>query len=112
MADFTLKQHDRLPSIQATLSTGTPPVEVDLTSALSVKFIMSSAVGGTVLINAAATIVDAANGVVRYDWGLTDTSAAGSFVAEWQVTWSGNKEQSFPTTSYHSIAIVPDLDGA
>jgi hypothetical protein len=114
MADFTLKQHDRLPPIQAVLKSGNPPAAVDLTTAASVKFIMAtSTVGGTIKVNAAATIVDAVTGVVRYDWAALDTATVGTFVAEWQVTWSsGTKQQTFPTTSYHSIEIVSDLDGA
>lgn len=109
-ADFTLKAHDRLPSIQATLLTA--GASVDLTTATGVKFIMSTAPGGTPKVAAAAVIVDAVNGIVRYDWAATDTDTPGTFQAEWQVTWPGPKEQSFPTATYHTIAIVADLDGA
>lgn len=108
-ADFTLKAHDRKPSIQATLTTG--GAAVNLTGS-TVKFIMAPTAGGTPVVNAAAVIVDAVNGVVRYDWLATDTAMAGSFQAEWQVTDSGGKEQTFPTLTYHTIAILADLDGA
>lgn len=108
MADFTIKANDRLPSIQASLlSAGTP---VDLTGASSVKFILTSAVGATPKVNATAVIVDAVTGVVRYDWLAIDTAVAGSYLAEWQVTWTtGTKPQTFPTASYHSVDILADL---
>lgn len=108
-ADWTIKQHDRLPSIQATFSSAGAPV--DLTSATAVKFIMRLATGGTPKVNAAAVIATPTAGVVRYDWIAADTDTAGSYVAEWQVTWAGGKQQTFPTLTFHSIEILADLDG-
>lgn len=110
MADFTMKAHDQLPSIQASLLNGDSPV--DLTTAVSVKFIMAASPSGTVKVNSTAVIVDAPNGIVRYDWITADTNTVGNYQGEWQVTWPGAKQQSFPTTSYHSIAILADLDNA
>jgi hypothetical protein len=104
-ADFTIKANDRLPSIQATLSA-------DLTTATGVNFIMKSVQGNTIKVNAAATIVTPASGVVRYDWIAVDTATPGSYQAEWQVTWTGGKKQTFPTLTYHSIDVLADLDGA
>jgi len=105
-ADFTIKANDRLPSIQATLSA-------DLTTATSVKFIMkSTGPGGAIKVNASATIVSAASGVVRYDWLAIDTATPGSYLAEWEVLWAGGKKQSFPTLTFHSIDVLADLDGA
>jgi len=109
-SDFTLKANDRLPSIQATLTTAGVPV--DLTGATGVNFIMKAAQGNTIKVNAAAAIVTATTGVVRYDWLAIDTATPGEYIAEWQVTWSGGKKQSFPTLTYHSISILADLDGA
>ena len=105
MPDFAIKAFDRLPSIQATLSA-------DLTTATSVDFIMRPKAGGTAKINAAAVVVDAAEGVVRYDWAALDTDTPGEYQAEWEVTWSGGKQQTFPTTTYHTIDVLADLDGA
>lgn len=104
MADFTLKSHDRLPSIQATLSS-------DLTDATGVDFIMRPASGGAVKVNAAAVVVDATEGIVRYDWLAADTDTPGQFQAEWEVTWTGGKKQTFPTLTYHTIDVLADLDG-
>lgn len=104
-SDFTLKANDRLPSIQATLSA-------DLTTATSVKFIMKTATGNTVKVNTVATIVTPATGVVRYDWAAVDTATPGDYIAEWEVTWTGGKKQTFPTLNYHTVSILADLDGA
>lgn len=109
-SDFTLKANDRLPSIQATLATAEQPV--NLTTATGVTFIMRSRSGGPVKVNAPAVIVDAAAGLVRYDWEATDTNTPGSYEAEWEVIWSGGKAQTFPTLTYHTVDVLADLDGA
>ena len=118
-ADFRMQRHDRLPSIQATLSA-------DLTGAASVKFIMRPAIGDpeapadwvpdfgvAATVNTTATIVTPASGIVRYDWLAIDTAVAGPYLGQWQVTWtSGSKPQTFPTDTYHTILIRADLDDA
>ena len=110
MADFSIKSHDRLPSIKATLSGGGGQ-PLDLTGA-TVTFIMRNKSGGAPKVNAAAVVVDAAAGSVRYDWLATDTDIAGSYQAEWQITWSDGKQQTAPTLSYHTVDVLADLDGA
>ncbi len=106
MADFTLRQNDRLPSIAATLKNadGTP---IDLTGA-TVKFQMNSA-AGTNKINSSATVVSAVAGTVQYDWGATDTDTVGDYVACWEITFSSTKKLTCPNGSNYSITIVADL---
>lgn len=110
MADFTLKANDRLPSIAAVLATGSG-TPLNLTGA-AVKFIMRAKTGGAPKVNTAAVIVDATAGSVRYDWTATDTNTAGSWQAEWQITWSDGKQQTVPTLTYHTIDVLADLDDA
>jgi hypothetical protein len=108
-ADFALKRHDLQPSIQATLYQGGIPV--DLTGAASVKFTMTLIGGSTPKVNAAAVVVSAASGVVRYDWVAADTDTIGDYYGEWQVLWTaGSKPQTFPSSGYHTISIQADLD--
>lgn len=114
MADYTIKAHDRLPSIAATLSASGAPL--NLTGA-TVKFIMRAKPAGngatpSAKVNAAAVVVDAANGLVRYDWLAVDTDTPGSFQAEWQITWSDGKKQTVPTLTYHTVDVLADLDDA
>lgn len=111
MADFSIKAHDRLPSISARLTTN--GVKVNLSTATSVKFIMRLKGSTTVKVNATGTIADPVNGVVRYDWLAVDTDTPGSYEAEWQVIWSdGDKPQTFPTLTYHTVDVLADLDNA
>lgn len=109
MADFSIKAHDRLPSIQADLANAGLPAP--LASATSVRFVMRLAAGGVApKVDRAATIVDAALGTVRYDWLPADTDTPGVYQAEWAVLY-GTLPQTYPTSTYHSIEVVSDLDG-
>lgn len=110
MADFSLKANDRLPSIRATLSTG--GTAVDLTTATGVDFVMRRDGDPAPKVNAAAVIVDAVSGIIRYDWAIGDTSEPGEYMAEWEVTWQDGKTQSFPTLTYHTVQVLADLDEA
>lgn len=105
MGKFYIKKDDTASSFKATLqdSAGDP---VNLIGA-SVKFIMAK--GTTVKVNAAATLVDAANGIVRYDWISGDTDTSGFFRAEWQVTDSTSHIQTFPNPGYDEVIITRDL---
>lgn len=113
-ADWSIKAHDTYPSIQTTLYlTVVGGTVIDLTNAVSVKFIMKADTGGTVVVNAAAVIdVPKTNGQVHYDWISADTAVVGTYRAEWEITWPGPKKQTVPTATYHTIEILADLDNA
>lgn len=112
MADFSIKAHDRLPSIRAQLMTETDEVPVDLTAASGVRFVMTTAVGSISKVSAPAVVESPpTSGIVRYDWVAADTDTPGQYLAEWEVTWVGGKKQTFPTGSYHTISVLADLDG-
>lgn len=108
MADFSMKAYDRLPSLMAVLSDKNGPV--NLTGA-TVMFIMRPEGGGAVKVNTAATIVDATQGIVRYDWATGDTTTPGVYEGEFEVI-SSSKTRTFPTVSYIEIEIFADLDGS
>lgn len=105
MGKFYIKRNDTASSFEVQLvdADGTP---VNLTGA-TVQFLMSR--GSTSTVAAAAVIVDAATGTVRYDWQTGDTGTSGTYRAEWEVTDSTNHVQTFPNPGYDEVVISPDL---
>lgn len=104
---FNLKQNDTSPSIQTTLLDGNG-LAVDITGNLGVTFHMRNS-EGTVIIDTAATVVTADFGIVRYDWDAADTATAGTFQAEFEVTYSDGKVETFPNASYIEVIITDDI---
>ncbi len=110
MADFYLKKGDTLPRLRATLRDADGEV-VDL-DACVVKLRMRSRPGGAVKVFAAATVIDAANGVVEYTWLAADVDTAGEYLAEWQLTFSNTVPsgvQTVPNADEISISIRETL---
>ena len=108
MADFTIKQGDRLPEIECYLKDATGAA-VDLTGA-SVVFVLRRREATTATVNAAATVVgSASDGRVKYSWGASDTATTGTYDAEWQVTFSGGLVEKFPNAGHLEVVIVEKL---
>jgi len=104
---MNIKQNDTSPSIQTQFLDG-DGLPVDITGNLGVSFHMRDA-AGTVKIDTAATVVTAASGIVRYDWLAADTDTAGTFQAEFEVTYSDGKVETFPNASYIEVVITDDI---
>ena len=100
MAEFYIKQNDTRPSLSATLAED--GAAVDLTGC-TVMFHMGERV------DAAAVVVDAETGIVRYDWAVADTAVAGCYPAEFEVTFSDGAIETFPNDDYITIIIQQDL---
>lgn len=105
---YLMKRNDRMPSLETTLYNGSVPL--DLTAATAVKMIARSAGAASPKVDAAMTVVaPATSGVVRYDWGLTDTDTAGTYRLEFEVTWNTGKKQTIPNYGYDELVIAEDL---
>ena len=105
---FYLKQNDTAPSIRATLKDGSGSV-IDLTGA-SVRFHMKD-LAGTVKIDTDATVISpATSGIVQYNWTTSDTDTAGTYYAEFEVTYANNTVESFPNDGNIGILITKALN--
>jgi hypothetical protein len=110
MSEFKIKRHDRYPSITATLLDG-DGAAIDL-SGCTVTFLMREQTAASLTVNAAATVVSAAAGTVRYDWLAADVDTAGRYYCEWQITYPDTKKMTVPTSGYDLVIIEEDLDNA
>ena len=108
MNDFVIKQNDTSPNIKSQLkdSDSNP---VDLSQVNSIFFHMEDYDAGEVIIEKEATIEDAKNGIVYYDWQEGDTANPGKYLAEWQVNFDDVNVETFPNDSYIVIEIVREL---
>lgn len=104
MADITLKRNDTKDNIKATLSNESGPV--DLTGC-TVRFLMSKR--GTVKVDKPAQIEDTVNGIVWVVFEQGDTDETGLYQAEFEVTNSDERIETFPNDSYILIEIKSDL---
>lgn len=106
-----IKQNDTQPSISATLTED--GVAVDITGA-TVTFVMRpratrcQPASGAPKVEAAAVVVNAAAGQVRYDWAVGDTDTEGQFDAEFKVTLAG-ATTTYPSQNYIPVVVVKDL---
>ena len=105
--DFTVKLGDTGAEIAAILKANA--LAVDLTGA-TVKFLMKAAsLTGAAKVDAAATIVDAATGSVKYAFTAGDLDTAGSWLGEFEVTDASSRIATYPSAGYIKISIVQDL---
>jgi len=104
---FTIKQNDTSPQIAAILQDGSGNA-IDLTAA-SVKFHMKKVGATSATVDAAATIVNEDAGSVKYVWVAADTASAGTYQAEFEVTYTNGAVETFPNDQSIAIEITEDL---
>jgi hypothetical protein len=107
---FYWKRHDTAPVIQCILEDSSGNA-IDLTGA-SIKFIMAVTVGGTALGGTGTIVGSPTLGTVSYQPTSTDTAAAGTYLAEWEVTFASGKKETFPDPGYLTVIITADVDNA
>lgn len=104
---FYVKQNDTSPAMLATLQDA-DGVAVSLVGA-TVRFHMRKLGGTQTKVDAAATVVNALAGTVRYSWIAADTNTVGSYQAEFEVTYADASVETFPNDSYIPVEIIDDI---
>lgn len=107
---FRIKQDDTAPVYDYTTVDDNQQL-VPITGASLVEFVYRLRIAATsTAIVRVATIVDAANGQVRYTWVAPDTTVPGDYFAEWRVTFSTGVIRTFPLRGYLPFVIEAKLD--
>ena len=104
---FYIKQNDTSPAIGGTCKDADGNA-VTVTSA-TVAFHMRDAVTGAVVVDAAGSVVSGPAGTIQYEWDAADTATAGRYKAEFEVTYSDGKIETFPNSGYVTVIIGDDI---
>lgn len=104
---FYIKEGDTSPELQATLKDAEGSA-IDLTGA-SARFHMRAPGAAAAAVDAAATVVTAASGIVKYTWIAGDTDVAGRYEAEFEITFGDGSIESFPNRGYIPVRISSDI---
>lgn len=93
MSDLTFVAGDDAPSIFGTL-TDAAGAAIDLSPAdTSVRFQMRLTSEARFAVDAAAVIVTAVDGKVRYDFVEGDLAYPGDYLARWEIVWGDGQIQ-------------------
>lgn len=88
-------QGDTAPDIASVIHDEDAPASPkNLSTATGVRFQMRKSDDRRYTVNAAATVVNAALGQVKYSWGANDLAVPGTYDVQWEVTWSGGRIQT------------------
>lgn len=91
-------QGDTGPALESVIhERGNPDNPLDLTGC-TVRFQMRKADDRRFTVNNSATVVDAAEGRVRYQWGPNDLAVHGDYDIQWEVTFPDARRQTTADT--------------
>ena len=107
---INIKQGDRRPAAEVSLTRGGSPVVLD--QAASVTFKMRYQGQKALVIDSSAVVTDPIEGTVEYRWSVGDTDVPGTYEAEWEVLWLDGTPETFPTLGTDIVVIHGDLDGS
>lgn len=107
-ASFYIKQNDTAPSIEAILTDSSGRAR-SMTNASQVRFNMSKEDGTNVITAGIGSIVNAAKGVVAYEWEAGDTASTGVHNAEFEITYVNGQRETFPNNSYIKVIVKEEL---
>jgi hypothetical protein len=107
MSTFYIKQNDTSPELQITCQDyAGDAVNV---AGSTIRFHMRNKQTGEVQVDEAGSIVDGANGVVKYSWSAGDTDTIGNFSAEFEVTYSDSSVETFPNNGFITVIVLDDI---
>lgn len=103
MAQAIYYQGDRQPDLRVTLSRAGSPIVL---GSATVKFKLYRKGGEnlTPLIDAAAVVVDASQGLVEYQWAVDDLDLYGRLSGVFVIDWAG-KDEGVPDGGYIDIRV-------
>lgn len=99
-----IKEGDTAPYLDATCRGSDGKVR-NVTGAL-VRFHMTIPGAATMKVDAAGTVVDGPNGVVRYALQSGDTDTPGKYHCEYEVTYPDGRVETFPNDDKPLVLIV------
>lgn len=100
--DFRLDTDATLPSLEVQIfDQGSP---VDITGA-TVKFSMEDLAGTPKVTDATVVLVDALQGIVRYDWAAADVNTTGIFIGQFEIT-IGTRKYLQPNNAAERLRIL------
>lgn len=99
---YSIRQNDTYPPLYGSVfnSSGT----VHLGDVTRVNFVARDASNVT-RIDSAATVADPAAGLIKYSWGVSDTSRAGTLYGQFRVYAPSTGTFSVPTSGFFGIPI-------
>ena len=101
-----VKRGDRNPPLELSLqqANGTP---INLSHVDYVKWLMKDE--SELKIDEHVTIVDAAYGMIKYEWKTGDTDDPGNFLGEFEITYNDGTKLTVPNDEYITVIILEDL---
>lgn len=91
MSEPTFVQGNTAPDLNSVLKAD--GLVLDLTGC-TVKMQMRKEDDRRFTVNANATVTNAAQGQVRYTWGVNDLAVPGHYLVQWQVTYADSRVQT------------------
>lgn len=108
MADFSIKQNDTAPSLEATLTD--LDGSIDLTTATKVRLLLrGQRKTNPPTVAGDCIIVTPLTGEVKYVWVPADTIVADLYKGEFEIQWADGTISTVPNSSYFYIDILDDL---
>lgn len=101
---FYIKQNDTSPKLVYTLDT-----EINLAGATAVFNLRPITARGASPIERASATIEDTKGVLGYAFAAAQTSVAGVYHGEFEVTYGDSTIETFPNTGYITVKVHADL---